>query len=645
MKKLLIILWCATALTSQAVNRPETIPSKLLEVKTSSWYHEKFRDWMTYLTANPTDKAGWIECFKAAQYGGMNQELSVLVNEIENRFPASAEAYWVKAKVAGWTPEGVTFLQNALANRSKNEEMPDRVMLAEYLGADRAEASQRLHESKLVYPSLLNYSYNVLMSVGENGYLFIEGDNTTIPIWLLQDVMGVRQDVRVLNLNLLENAEYRQRKLSAFGLSLSGADIAALPLENKQAEFYYALTLPSGRFELIEDQLYVVGLTSLLSDREIDNYALLKENIETKFLLDYLTVDFNGEPKTATGKTLETNYIIPFFLLREYYEKTQNKAEAEAWRQKIKEIAGRSQLAARVNMLLENAKAPTNFKKIEMSPKEIEKRITKVKDNIYAARMEITNREYAVFTKYLQTNGYQDLYEIAKIDLDKYEDPVNKRFHTMYHTPGAAAKGTYEDYPAMDITFEAAKLYCEWLTEQYNMQEGRAYKKVKFRLPSRKEWTMAALGYVEFQSWNFEDNTVKARPDADKPRVFQDYPLRDVNDLLYPWYTYDWDFRNRIQNEKGCYLANIKTTDDVKCEAGIPGDGFLLPSPVGTYFPNNMGLFDVVGNIAEMIDEKGKAMGGSWNHAAEECTIRSMHTFDKADPTVGFRIFMEVIEE
>ncbi len=58
-----------------------------------------------------------------------------------------------------------------------------------------------------------------------------------------------------------------------------------------------------------------------------------------------------------------------------------------------------------------------------------------------------------------------------------------------------------------------------------------------------------------------------------------------------------------------------------------------------------MGLYDVIGNVSEMIDEEGKAMGGSWDHVKEESTITSINNYQGADARVGFRVFMEVIEE
>ena len=63
-----------------------------------------------------------------------------------------------------------------------------------------------------------------------------------------------------------------------------------------------------------------------------------------------------------------------------------------------------------------------------------------------------------------------------------------------------------------------------------------------------------------------------------------------------------------------------------------------------SYFANDVGLFDVVGNVAEMVNEKGSACGGSWNHSPDESTIRSIHRYDKPDASIGFRVFMEIVE-
>ncbi len=116
----------------------------------------------------------------------------------------------------------------------------------------------------------------------------------------------------------------------------------------------------------------------------------------------------------------------------------------------------------------------------------------------------------------------------------------------------------YDNYPVVGVNWKQATAFCIWRTELLNnaLIEARDPGVHHYRLPTEAEWEYAARGGLQNQK--------------------------------YPWggpYT---------RNNQGCFLANFKPL-----RGNYADDGGVLTVRVGTYEPNEWGLYDMAGNVAE----------------------------------------------
>jgi len=89
-----------------------------------------------------------------------------------------------------------------------DSDSPRPVSRSAYFRHDRSQ-------NRLAY----DYGWNILNSLEPDAILFTQGDNDTFPLWYLQEAAGVRRDVRVVNLSIL-NAPWYIKQLRDEGRTI-----------------------------------------------------------------------------------------------------------------------------------------------------------------------------------------------------------------------------------------------------------------------------------------------------------------------------------------------------------------------------------------------------------------------------------------
>jgi gliding motility-associated lipoprotein GldK len=130
-----------------------------------------------------------------------------------------------------------------------------------------------------------------------------------------------------------------------------------------------------------------------------------------------------------------------------------------------------------------------------------------------------------------------------------YNEPMSKRYFTH---------PAFGNYPLVGVNWKQATAFCEWRTQYMNsfFEEKKRVPESDFRLPTEAEWEYAARG---------------GRSQAP-----------------FPWGGY------YLRNKKGCLLANFKPG-----RGNYPEDGGFYTVRADAFWPNDFGLYNMAGNVAE----------------------------------------------
>jgi CubicO group peptidase (beta-lactamase class C family) len=160
--------------------------------------------------------------------------------------------------------------------------------------------------------------------------------------------------------------------------------------------------------------------------------------------------------------------------------------------------------------------------------------------------------------------------------------------------------GAQDDEPAVNVSWDDAQAFCQWLSQR----EGRRY-----RLPTDREWSIAA-GIGD------QEPATGATPESLSGRLKDEHlwgkawpPVQGAGNFA------DEDCHRKCPSEK--------TMEGY-------ADGFATTSPVMSFPPNALGIYDLGGNVWEWCEDFMNATktqhvlrGGSWGTSARNALLSS----------------------
>lgn len=229
----------------------------------------------------------------------------------------------------------------------------------------------------------------------------------------------------------------------------------------------------------------------------------------------------------------------------------------------------------------------------------------------YLFKYEVSNFEYSVFLNQLKLKNDTINLAIATLDTTKWNmnNWMNTKYAQYYHRHPA-----YRNYPVVTVSHDAAKLFCDYVQNALSQK----FPTFKFTcsLPTKEQLLKAAS---------------------------------HANLSVYSWGT------NSLENSEGKQLCNflrigsenIRRNEEDKLVVQLPvltysNDYSDVTAPVKSYWPNAFGVYNLNGNVAEMIAEKGIALGGSWRDTGYDVRSSSETTYKEPSPSIGFRMVLTV---
>ena len=197
--------------------------------------------------------------------------------------------------------------------------------------------------------------------------------------------------------------------------------------------------------------------------------------------------------------------------------------------------------------------------------------------------------------------------------------------HSFYHGVTPVSPGP--DYPVVNVSWNDAKAFCDWLTTT-ERAAGKISMREFYCLPTDAEWSCAV---------GLDGREAGATPKENSAKLGN----------VFPWgasFPPPADAGNFADQAALNYFTNWPHIENYD-------DGFVATSPVGSFAPNTLGIYDLAGNALEWCDDfydetrKQKVLrGGACNNCGPKSLLSSYREHvapQRFSVVTGFRCVLQ----
>lgn len=322
-----------------------------------------------------------------------------------------------------------------------------------------------------------------------------------------------------------------------------------------------------------------------------------------------------------------------------------------------------------------------DYEKYKGFPEEYMDNFKSLDDGKYFLDKEVTNGMWRSFLMDLLESGRDNEAKLCLPESElwsKYNDEYIYYFREL----------KYDALPVVNISHEAVQIFNQWITDKFNSYALRKFSVVEFVLPTDTEWKkvsisefihkgtkpwffkgefLANLNISPYENNNFifptdsfqnhihNSKTLKGLLESGE--IKEDERISFYEDFLLNKISYS-DFINKVNRD---WMTSEKlkiyySEDDIKKiqkdkslfeeQRILSIGGIFPPFRAGLAAEKSNGIYDLMGNVAEMVKSPLITKGGSWNSLANLAGKRNSEPWNgKASPMVGFRPMMKIIKK